>query len=113
MEDQHYPILLRGLDGVPIKSMRVPNAFREYAYVMSAGTHVFWAKSVAYPHPLIPQRIRCYRLHVELVHGGRYLLKEDVEAKKALLVITATGEVVSTGELVDEPWVFIKDCTWD
>jgi hypothetical protein len=50
---------------------------------------------------------------VELVHGGRYLLKEDVEAKKALLVITATGEVVSTGELVDEPWVFIKDCTWD
>jgi len=109
MEDQHHPVLLRGLDGVPIKSMRGTSAFGEHAYVMRAGTHVFWAKSVAYPHPLIPQRIRCYVLHVELVQGGRYLLMEDVEAKKALLVITATGEAVSIGKLVDEPWVFMKE----
>ncbi|MFA7382334.1 MAG: hypothetical protein WC001_02690 [Desulfurivibrionaceae bacterium] len=112
MEDQHHPVLLRGLDGVPVKSMMVPNALWEYAYVISAGTHVFWAKSGA-SYPLIPQRIRCYLLHVELAPGGRYLLKEDAKEKKAFLVITATGEIVSTGELVDEPWVFMKDCTWD
>lgn len=113
MEDQHHPVLLRGLDGVAVKSMRVPSALGEYAYVMSAGTHVLWTKSVAYPHPLIPQRIRCYILRVELVQGGWYLLKEDVKAKRAFLAIAATGEVVSTGELVDEPWVFMKDCKWD
>jgi hypothetical protein len=113
MEDQHHPVLLRGLDGVPIKSMKVPSALEEYAYVMSAGTHVFWVKSAAYPHPLVPQRIHCYILHVELAQGGRYILKEDPEARQALLVMTASGEVVSAGKLVDEPWVFMKDCTWN
>lgn len=113
MEDRNRPVLLRGLDGVPIGSMRVPGAFGDYAYVMRAGTHLLWAKGAPYAHPLIPQRIRCYVLHVELAPGGRYLLKEDVEAKKALLLVAATGEVQATGELVDEPWVFASDCKWD
>jgi hypothetical protein len=113
MEDEGFPLLLRGLDGVPLKSMRVPSAFGKYAYVVSPGRHVLWVKGAPYPHPLLPQRIRCYVLDVELAQGARYLLKEEVTAKKALLLVGATGKVESTGELVDEPLVFVRDCKWE
>lgn len=112
-EDHDNPALLRGVDGTPLKSLRIPSALGEYAYVMSAGNHVLWVKGTPYPHPLIPQRIRCYVLHVALVPGGRYVLREDVAAKKAFLVRTETGEIESTGGMVDEPWVFARDCKWN
>lgn len=112
-EDRDHPALLRGLDGAPVRSMRVPSALGDHAYVMRAGNHVLWVKGVPYPHPLIPQRIRCYVLHVALVQGGRYSLREDAAAKKAILERTDTGEVESTGELVDEPWIFARDCKWN
>ena len=113
MEDENHPVLLRGLDGVPFKSMRVPGPLGKYAYVMSAGNHVFWVKGAPYPHPLMPQRIRCYTLHVELAPGGRYLLKEEDDGNRALLLRADTGDVGAIGQLVDEPWIFLRDCKWE
>lgn len=112
VEDQNFPALFRGLDGVPLDSMRVPTVFGRYAYVMSPGPHMFWLKGSPYPHPLVPQRIRCYTMHVELQPGVGYILKEETADNKVLLVREDTGETVSTGELVDEPLVFQRDCKW-
>jgi hypothetical protein len=112
VEDENHPALLRGLDGVRFSSMKVPSLFSNYAYVIGPGNHVFWVKGTPYPHPLIPQRIRCYTLHVELAPGERYLLKEEEDANRALLLRADTGEVEAIGKLVDEPWVFIRDCNW-
>ena len=111
-EDQNFPVLLRGLDGMAVKSMRIPNPYGRYAYVMGAGKHVLWLKSAPYPHPLIPQRLYCYTMSAELHPGVSYYLKEDVGKKQALLLREDSGETVSTGELVDEPWVFQRDCRW-
>ncbi len=112
-ESETHPALLRGLDGAALNTMRVPNELGKYAYVLNPGHHLFWLKSVPYPNPLIPQHLRCYTLTVELAPGMRYLLEEDVGAKRASLVRRDTGEVVSTGELVDQPWVFERDCKWE
>jgi hypothetical protein len=111
-EDPNHPALLRGFDGIPVRSFRVPNAFEKYAYVMSAGHHTFWLKGFPHPLPVLPQRIRCYTVHAVLAQGMRYCLKEDEGARKALLIREDTGETVATGDLVDEPWVFIRDCRW-
>jgi len=51
-------------------------------------------------------------MQVELEKGVKYLLKEDVDAKKALLTREDTGVMVSKGELVDLPWVFSRGCKW-
>jgi hypothetical protein len=112
IEDQNHPALLHGVDGVPLKTMRIPSAFEKYAYVLSGGRYVFWLAGMPYPHPLIPQRRRCYTMKVELIKGVRYLLKEEVGTKKALLMREDTRETVSIGNLVDEPWVFLRGCKW-
>jgi hypothetical protein len=51
-------------------------------------------------------------LAVELAPGTHYRLEEDLGAKKARLLRQDTGEVVSTGELVDQSWVFERGCKW-
>jgi hypothetical protein len=112
IEDKEHPLLLCGLDGVSLRSMRVPNAFGEYAYVVKSGRHVFWLKSMPYGHPFIPQRIRCYKMQADLEQGERYLLREEDDSKRALLLKEETGETMSMGELVDEPWVFSRECKW-
>jgi hypothetical protein len=112
-EDRNHPLLLRGLDGVSLGSMRVPNLlFGEYSYVVKSGRHVFWLKSMPYGHPFIPQRIRCYTMQADLEKGTRYLLREEADVKRALLLKEETGETLSMGELVDEPWVFLRECKW-
>jgi len=112
MEDENRPALLRGLDGVPFVSMRVPNPLGKYAYVISPGKHVLWVKGMPYPHPLIPQRVHCYSLRADLAPGGRYLLKEE-DANSVLLLRADTDAVEATGKLVDEPWIFMRDCKWE
>ncbi|WP_124962436.1 hypothetical protein [Sulfurisoma sediminicola] len=111
-EDRERPIVLRGLDGVPLQSLRVPNALGEYAYVVNSGRHVLWLKNMPYAHPLMPQRIRCYKMQADLEKGMRYLLREEADTKRALLLKKETGETVSIGELVDEPLVFVRECKW-
>lgn len=111
-EDHNHPAILRGLDQVLLESIRIPSALKDYAYAITPGRHVFWLMGSPYPHPLIPQRLRCYTMQVELEKGVKYLLKEDVGAKKALLTREDTGVMVSTGELVDLPWVFSRGCKW-
>jgi hypothetical protein len=110
-KDERHPAVLRGLDGVPLKSMRVPD-LGGYAYVVKPGRHVLWLKSMPFGHPFLPQRVRCYRMQADFEPGTRYLLREEADAKRALLSQEETGETVSTGELVDEPWVFSRECKW-
>lgn len=112
VEDANYPVLLRGLDGVPLESVRVSNAFYKYAYLVKPGHHVFWGMNAPYPHPLVPQRIRCYVIQAEVEQGVRYRLKEDIRLKRPLLLRDDTGETLSIGQLVDEPWVFLRSCRW-
>lgn len=112
VEDADAPTLLRGVDGIPLKSIRVSNDFYHYAYLIKPGRHVFWLMSAPYGHPFLPQRIRCYVMQTELVQGARYRLKEDRGSKLALLLTDDTGKRVSTGQLVDEPWVFSRSCRW-
>lgn len=112
IEDQDNPALLRGVDGVPIKTMRVPSVFGNYAYVIRPGSHVLWLKGSPYPHPLLPQHIRCYTMHVVLQQGVRYILVEEIRNKKAKLVRENTRETISYGALVDEPLVFKRECKW-
>lgn len=112
VEDAAYPALLRGVDGIPLKSVRVSNDFYRYAYIIKPGHHVFWLMNAPYGHPLVPQKIRCYVMQATLMQGTRYRLKEDTDKKLALLLKDEAGEVVSIGELVDEPWVFSRSCRW-
>jgi hypothetical protein len=51
-------------------------------------------------------------IQVELVQGTRYRLRKNVDAKKALLLRDERGETEAIGKLVDEPWVFSRDCHW-
>ena len=112
VEDPDYPVLLRGLDGIPLKSVRVQNDFFRYAYLLKPGHHVLWVMNAPYGHPLVPQKMRCYVIEAELGQGARYRLKEDIGMKKALLLRDDTGATVSSGQLVDEPWVFLRSCRW-
>lgn len=112
VEDASYPALLRGVDGSPLKSVRVSNDFYKYAYLIKPGHHVFWLMNAPHGHPLVPQRIRCYVMQVELKQGARYQLKEDAGKKLAFLLADGTDEVLSIGQLVDEPWVFLRSCRW-
>lgn len=111
-EDRDFPAVLRGIDGISFESLRMSQIFGREAYIVQAGGHVLWLKGSVYPHPLIPQRIRCYVMDVQLAQGVQYRLKEDVRLKQALLLDDATGRTVAAGQLVDEPWVFLHDCKW-
>ena len=106
------PLLLRGVDQQPLESLRTPSSWNDYDYVLKAGKHSLWVKSMPYGYPPIPQRIRCYVIEVELVGGMRYRLMEELSPKRALLLRADTGEQVASGLLVDEPWVFSRTCRW-
>jgi hypothetical protein len=115
VEDSDHPLLLRGLDGTSLKTIRVPNVFVKYAYVMKAGLHVFWVRDVPTGHPVFAffERVHCYVIEVTLIQGMQYRLMEDVGMKRALLLNDETGETVAIGQLVDEPWVPSRSCPWE
>jgi len=114
VEDADHPLLLRGLDGHPVDSMRVPNAFANYAYLMKSGHHEFWVRDLPVGHPVWAtfERIRCYVIEAELERGMKYRLKEDTDRKIALLLSHETGIAIATGQLVDEPWIVSRGCQW-
>ena len=113
-EDADHPLVLRGVDGIPLETMRVPNAFSKYAYVMKAGPHIFWVRDVPYGHPVVAlfERVHCYVMEVELAQGMQYRLREDGERRKALLLNEVTGETAAIGRLVDEPRIPSRGCQW-
>jgi hypothetical protein len=114
VEDHDRPLLLRGLDGVPLNSMRVPSVVSNYQYLLKPGPHVLWVRDVPYGHPVIAlfERAHCYVMEVELASGMRYRIKEDTEMKSALLLEDETGRTVAVGRLVDEPWIPERGCQW-
>ena len=111
-EHAQHPLLLRGVDHQPLASLRTPAGWKDYDYVLTAGRHTLWLKSMPYGHPLLPQRIRCYVIEVELLGGMRYRVQEDPDQTQALLLRTDTGEQLASGPLVDAPWVFSRPCRW-
>jgi len=111
-ENTKHPLLLRGLDGRPLDTLRVPSAFSHYDYVVQAGRHRLWLKSMPYGHPFVPQRVRCYVIDAEFAGGMRYLLEEDTREASARLLRDDTGEPVASGRMIDETWVFSGSCSW-
>lgn len=110
LEDRDFPALLRGLDGTPLESAQLSTPWRDHSYVLRPGRHVLWLLGAPYSHPLLPQRLHCYRMELELKPGGRYRLEEDRGHAKARLRNAGSGKVVASGALVDTPWVFLRAC---
>lgn len=107
------PLLLRGVDRQPLETLRIPAAgWKDYDYVLTDGRHALWVISMPAGYPPIPQRILCYAVEVELAGGMRYLLKEALHPRQALLLRADTGGQVAVGPLIDEPWVFSRTCRW-
>lgn len=112
-EDRAHPALLKAVDGVPVKMRWSLRTLAGRSFVMRAGRHVLWVKSAPYPHPAMPQRVRCYVLDVELVAGRTYILGEDAGRKVAWLRGADGREDRFVAGLVDEPWIFARDCRWE
>jgi hypothetical protein len=110
-EGSKHPLLLRGLDQ-RLLAVRMQNTLSDHDYVVTAGRHVLWLMSAPYGLPLIPQRIRCYVIDAELEGGARYRLEEDMDQKLARVLRADTGERIASGQLVDEPWIFSRNCRW-
>lgn len=106
-----HPLVLRGLDGAPLDTLRSLR-IRTPTYVVAPGTHTFRAVGAPYPHPLLPQRLRCYVIEVRLEAGQRYVIGEDPEREQAFVAEVASGRRVATGVVVDKPFVFQRDCRW-
>ena len=106
------PLLIVGLDGKLLESVRFQSAFRTWSYVMSPGKHVLWLSSTPYGY-LFPQRHRCYSMEVFVSPDVKYVLKEIPGEKRAMMLFQAGGKPVTTGELVDNPWVFERGCRWE
>jgi hypothetical protein len=109
--DFDSPVVLRGVDN-RLLPVRVPSAFRDWSFVISPGKHLLWVSSVPYPHPLFPQRIRCFVLDVSLDPGIRYILRYDLGNELALIFRQGGTQPEATGRLVDKPLVFDQECKW-
>lgn len=111
--DSSYPLLIRGVDGKPLDSVRVPNAFRDWSFVVMPGKHLLWLSSIPYGHPLLPQSIRCFTMDVTLEPGIHYIMRYEAANGKAVLLRWDTNDPVAHGQLVDKPWVFERGCRWN
>lgn len=110
--DSAQSLLLRGFDRLLLADTCIPAPHRECVYLIMPGRHVLWLKNAPYPLPLIPQQIRCYVIDAEFLAGVRYSVEEDIGRKVAQLLRTDTRQLVASGPLVDEPWIFASDCRW-
>lgn len=110
--DSDHPLLLRGVDGQPLGTVRVPNAFRSWSFVLAPGKHLLWVSSVPYGHPLLPQFIRCYAMDVSLEPGSHHVLQYEPTHEEALLRRQGGTQAVATGRLVDKPLMLERNCRW-
>jgi hypothetical protein len=110
--DRTHPLLLRGVDGIPLAAIRIPNAVRSWSYALAPGPHELWFSSVPYGHPLVPQSVRCYVVEATFEPRGRYVVGVDPTLHIPLIVRADSKEAVAKGTLVDEPLVFERSCRW-
>lgn len=106
------PAILRAVDEKMLPGIDVPNAFRSLAYVLEPGTRVLWLSSVPAGIPLVPQRIACYVLKATMIAGARYTLYIDPKTELAGLMREGGTEPPIMGQLVDNPFVFQRNCRW-
>lgn len=111
--DPDNPLILRGLDGAPIRPIRVPSALRTWSFSVKPGRHLLWASSVPWGLPLLPQTMRCYAIDVQLEAGTEYVLRHDADRRNALVVRRGATVPEATGRLVDEPWIMERSCRWE
>ena len=110
--DPDYPLLLEGLDGKRLAKLNFQSPLRSYSYTAPPGAHVLWLSSVPYGAPLLPQRLRCYEMHVRLEPGTHYVLREAPARKMALLLRRRGRDSVAYGRRVDNPLIFHRNCRW-
>ena len=110
--DVEHPLLVRGIDGHPVATVRVPSALRNWTFVVAPGKHLLWVSSAPYGHPLLPQFIRCYAIDVSLDPGAQYILRYDHANEQALLLRHGGTQAEATGRLVDKPLMLERNCRW-
>lgn len=107
-------MLLRGLDGTPLDTTKLPNPFSDYLFVLKPGTHSLWGMNIQGGHALFPENLRCYVIDdADLKAGVIYRLKEDKEVRRVILSREDTGAQVATGKLVDQKAAFTDSCNWN
>jgi hypothetical protein len=114
-EDSRWPVLLRGVDGTPLGSHRIPTPFFPYQYLVPPGRRVLWVMSppqLLAGTPIPVGRVHCYTIDAELRAGAVYRLREDRSGKQALLVRADGGDIVARGPLVDQFFSGTRRCRW-
>lgn len=105
-------MFLRGLDDERLSSLKLPNPYSDYVYVIQPGHHKFMGMNIQSGHILMPTDLRCYSLEAEVLPGVEYLLQEDKEKEIAILKRMDTGAVVATGEKYEQKDAYVGPCNW-
>lgn|GEM_PF-1373989 len=105
-------MFLRGLDDQRLDSLKLPNPYSDYVYVISPGRHRLMGMNIQSGHFIAPSDLRCYSLEAELQPGVEYLLDEDRQQQRALLKRADTGIIVASGEKYEQKEAYVGFCTW-
>lgn len=105
-------MFLRGLDDQRLDSLKLPNPFSDYVYVIYPGRHKLMGMNIQSGHFISPSDLRCYSLEAELSPGVEYILDEDKSRERALLKRRDTGAVVASGEKYEQKGAYVGPCNW-
>jgi hypothetical protein len=110
--DTDRPVILRAVDEKFLPGVHVSSRLRSFTYALLPGNHVLWVSDTPAGIPFIPQRLKCYIMHITLSAGADYDLRFDTASQKPVLRHTAGSEPAVEGILVDEPLVIERGCKW-
>lgn len=105
-------MLLRGIDDVRLDSLKLPNPYSDYVYVIKPGRHKFMGTNIQSGHFVMPSDLRCYTFEADLLPGVDYILQEDKENEEAILRREDTKEIVATGEKYEQKDAYVGPCNW-
>ena len=105
-------MFLRGIDDERLNSLKLPNPYSDYVYVIKPGHHKFMGMNIQTGHFLMPSDLRCYSFEAEVLPGVEYILQEDKDKELAILKRADTGAVVATGEKYEQKEAYVGPCNW-
>jgi hypothetical protein len=105
-------MFLRGLDDQRLESLKLPNPYSDYVFVIKPGRHRLMAMNIQSGHFLMPTDLRCYRMEADLLPGVDYILIEDRDNDKAVLKRQDNGKVVATGDKYEQKGAYVGACEW-
>ncbi|MDL2283602.1 hypothetical protein LJC19_00405 [Oxalobacter sp. OttesenSCG-928-P03] len=105
-------MFMRGLDDQRLDSLKLPNPYSDYVYVIKPGHHKIMGMNIQSGHVISPTDLRCYSLEAELLPGVDYILMEDKEKELAVLKREDNGTVIATGEKYEQKDAYVGPCNW-